>query len=62
MNYPDLLTVKMAAEYLTVSRSQLYLMVQQKKIPHIRLSERRIVIRLTDLMEWIERKKVGENA
>jgi excisionase family DNA binding protein len=54
----ELLTVKDAAEYLTISRSQLYLLIQQKKIPHVRLSERRIVIRLKDLLEWLEKKTV----
>jgi len=56
------MTVRMAAEYLTISRSRLYLMVQQKKIPYIRLSERRIVIRATELEEWLKKKTVVEDA
>jgi len=28
------------------------------RIPHIRLSERRIVIRMADLMAWLEKRKV----
>ncbi len=57
----DLLTVREASNYLTLSRSMVYLMVQRKEIPHIRLSERRIVIRLADLTTWLEKKKVVEN-
>ena len=56
----ELLTVKQASEYLTLSRSMLYLMIQRREIPHIRLSERRIVIRLADLIAWLEKRKVLE--
>lgn len=53
-----LLTVPEAAKFLRISKSQLYLLIEQKRIPHIRLSERRVVIRESDLKLWIEKKAV----
>jgi hypothetical protein len=35
-------------------------MVQRREIPHIRFSERRVVIRLTDLEIWQEKRKEVE--
>ncbi len=56
-----MLTVPEAAKYLRMSRAQVYLMIQQRKIPHIRLSERRVVIRITDLEKWLEKRKQDPN-
>jgi excisionase family DNA binding protein len=53
-----LLTVPEAAKFLRISKSQLYLLIEQKKIPHIRLTERRVVIRESDLKLWIEKRAV----
>jgi excisionase family DNA binding protein len=53
-----LLTVPEAAKFLRISKSQLYLLIEQKRIPHIRLTERRVVIRESDLKLWIEKKAV----
>ncbi len=53
----QMLTVPEAAKYLRMSRAQVYLMIQQRKIPHIRLSERRVVIRVSDLEKWVENRK-----
>ena len=51
------LTVKEAAELLRVSKSQVYLLISQKRFPYIRLSPRRIVIRESDLEAWVDAKK-----
>ena len=51
-----MLTVSEVAKYLRLSKSQVYLMVQKKKLPYIRLSERRIVVRKKDLEQWIDNK------
>jgi len=56
-----MLTVLEASRYLRLSRSQVYLMIQKKMIPHIRLSERRIVIRQSDLIAWLERQRISVN-
>lgn len=53
-----LLTVPEAAKFLRISKSQLYLLIEQKRIPHIRLTERRVVIRESDLKLWIEKRAV----
>lgn len=53
----QMLTVPEAARYLRMSRAQVYMMIQQKKIPCIRLSERRVVIRVPDLEQWLEGRK-----
>jgi len=56
-----MLTVLEASRYLRLSRSQVYLMIQKKLIPHIRLSERRIVIRQSDLIAWLDRQRISVN-
>jgi len=57
---PKLLTIAEVASYLRISKSQVYLMVAKKKLPYIRLSERRIVVSEDDLMAFIERQKAIE--
>jgi len=47
-----------AAKYLRISKSQLYMLIQRKKIPHVRLTEKRIVIRESELAKWIEKNSV----
>ncbi len=54
----QLLTVPEAAKYLRISKSQLYLLIQRKKIPHVRLTKKRIVIRESELTKWIEKNTV----
>lgn len=54
----QLLTVPEAAKYLRISKSQLYLLVQRKKIPYVRLTEKRIVIRESELSKWIEKNTI----
>ncbi len=57
---PRLLTIREVASYLRMSKSQVYLMVAQKKLPCIRLSERRIVVSEDDLAIFIQKRKVAE--
>ena len=57
---PRLLTIKEVAKYLRMSRSQVYTMVAKKKLPYIRLSERRIVVSEEDLAAFIQRQKAME--
>jgi excisionase family DNA binding protein len=44
-----MLTVPEAARYLRIPRAQLYALIQQRKMPHIHLSEKRVVIRAADM-------------
>jgi excisionase family DNA binding protein len=48
------LTVPEAARYLRVSKAQLYAMIQRKEIPHTRVTEKRVIIRMRDLKAWLE--------
>ena len=53
-----LLTVREAAEYLRLSKSYMYVLLKRREIPHIKLSERRMVIREMDLMRWVIRNYI----
>jgi excisionase family DNA binding protein len=50
----EILTVAEAAAYLRLSKAQLYVMIGKKQIPHIRLGQKRVVIRRTELEKWLE--------
>lgn len=54
---PQLFTIGEVASYLRMSKSQVYLMIAKKKLPHIRLSERRIVVSEEDLVAFLRRKR-----
>ena len=55
-----IMTVPEVAKYLRMSPSKLYLLLQQKKIPHVRIG-RNVRIRETELKEWIEAQAVKDN-
>ena len=55
-----IMTVPEVAKYLRMSQSKLYLLLQQKKIPHVRIG-RNVRIRETELKEWIEAQAVKDN-
>ena len=57
---PRLLTIGEVASYLRMSKSQVYTMVAKKKLPCIRLSERRIVVSEEDLMAFLRRQRAME--
>jgi excisionase family DNA binding protein len=57
---PRLFTVTEVAEYLRLSKSQVYAMIQKKELPFIRVSERRIVVSERDLVAWIQKQKAYE--
>jgi len=57
---PRLLTISEVASYLRMSKSQVYTMVAKKKIPYIRLSERRIVVSEEDLVAFVQRQRAME--
>lgn len=57
---PRLLTIGEVANYLRMSKSQVYQMVAKKKLPYIRLSERRIVVSEDDLVAFIQRQRAME--
>ena len=49
----EILTVPEVADYLKLSRSKMYRMVQKGEIPYIKIG-RNIRIRRNDLLTWIE--------
>jgi len=48
-----MMTVPEVAEYLKMSKSKLYLLIQRRQIPHVRIG-RNVRIRERDLQDWIE--------
>ncbi len=48
-------TIPEVAKYLKLSRSKVYLLVTQKKIPYIRIG-RNVRIRQSDLETWLNQK------
>jgi excisionase family DNA binding protein len=50
----DILTVAEAAAYMRLSKAQLYKMITRHQVPHIRLGQKRVVIRRIDLEKWLE--------
>jgi excisionase family DNA binding protein len=54
----EFLTVAETAAYLRLSKAQLYKMVTRKQIPHIRLGQKRVVIRRTELEKWLETQSI----
>ena len=51
----EILTVPEVAEYLKISRSKMYLMVQRGLIPYVKIG-RNVRIRVSDLQEWMSDK------
>lgn len=51
----DVLTVRQAAEYLAVSRTQVYRLLDQG-LPSVHLGGRHVFLR-SSLMEWMERRE-----
>lgn len=54
----ELLKVSEASKYMKISKALLYQMINRKEIPHIRLSERRVVIKKIELDKWLEARAV----
>jgi excisionase family DNA binding protein len=50
-----ILTVPETAEYLKLSKSKVYLLVQRNQIPHLKIGKN-VRIRREDLLVWLEKK------
>ena len=48
-----ILTVPETAEYLQMSKSKVYAMIQRREIPHLKIG-RNVRIRRGDLLKWLE--------
>lgn len=53
----QILTIPEVAEYLKLSKSKVYLLVQAGKIPHFKIG-RNVRIREKDLSQWLEQNRV----
>lgn len=51
-SYQDILSVQLAAEYLTISVDMMYKLIQQKAVPYAKINGR-LVCRKCDLHDWI---------
>ena len=54
--FDKVMTIPEVAEYLKLSKSKVYYLVNQRKIPHIRL-QRNVRIFESDLVEWLKKNK-----
>lgn len=54
-------TVPEVAEYLKMSKSKVYYLIQRREIPYIKIG-RNVRIRQEDLLKWLEKRSrpVGE--
>lgn len=53
MEKDELLTVEEAAEWLAVSKPTLWRMIRRGEIPVVRIAQRNIRIKLTDIEDYI---------
>lgn len=53
MQMNDILTIPEVARYLKLSKSKVYYLVQQGKIPHIKIG-RNVRIKESELQQWLE--------
>ena len=51
-----IMTVPQVAEYLQISKSKLYLMVQRGEIPHVKIGKN-VRIMESDLVKWVEAQR-----
>lgn len=51
----DLLTVEEAADWLVISKPTLWRMIRRGEIPVVKISQRTIRIKLTDIEDYIEK-------
>ncbi len=52
--YPDIMTVREAMDALGVSRSTMYLLIENHKIPAFRLGQKLWRVRKDDLLKYLE--------
>ena len=50
---PDVLLVPEAAAFLRLNVKTLYKLIEERKVPHIRLTPRRIRLRRSTLVAWL---------
>lgn len=61
MNDKELLTVREAAELLSVAESTVYEWAGEQRIPVVRLGRRTLRFRRVDLLRWIDAQNTPAN-
>lgn len=54
----NLLTVDELSEYLKLSKSHVYTLTSQQKIPHIKLLNKKLLFDKNEINEWLKSKSV----
>lgn len=55
-----ILTIPEVSAYLKISKAKIYMMIQRKEIPHIKIA-RNVRVRESDLVKWLEKQTVKVN-
>lgn len=59
-NPPELMTVKEVALFLSMSLNSIYLLVRNKEIPYIKLSERAYRFKREEIRAWVKERATEE--
>ncbi len=51
-----IMTVPQVAEYLQLSKSKVYYLIQRREIPYIKIG-RNVRIKESDLLKWLEKRR-----
>lgn len=57
----DVLTVDEAAVFLRLNKKTLYKLIDEGKVPHVRLSERRLRLLRSSLVAWLAGQERGSS-
>jgi excisionase family DNA binding protein len=52
-------SVSEAARLISVSKSTAYALIEQDRLPHVHITEKRIVVPLPELRDWLAKQAVG---
>jgi excisionase family DNA binding protein len=55
----DLMSITELSEFLSMSKSHIYTLTSNKKIPHIKLLGKKLLFSRTDITKWIKSKSVS---
>lgn len=59
VSLPVLLTVDEAATLLRTTRKAIYAMVERRQLPGVTRIGRRVLVRSTDLLHWLNQKRTS---
>ena len=57
----EILTISEVAKILKMSKSKVYLLIQRRQLPHIKL-QRNVRVRMSDLERWLQKHIVDGNS